>query len=156
MKSPWSLHMYCPHYRPTNGKNFSENKSQITCFYFYPSRTFFISFIPFIPTSRSLLSKLKHWNCIFILQMAQSRTQTCHLCMYQSAKTTYSDKSHTHTHTVILCPDFIAYNLQKKLDIGRSVYHFLQYIYIHSNEIHSVAAVIVYWCIGVNSTCFGP
>ena len=33
-----------------------------------------------------------------------------------------------------------------ELDIGRSVYHFLQYIYIyiHSNEIHNVAALIVY------------
>ena len=29
-------------------------------------------------------------------------------------------------------------------------------IYIHSNEIHNVAALIVYWCIGVSSTCFGP
>ena len=29
-------------------------------------------------------------------------------------------------------------------------------IYIHSNEIHSVAALIVYWCLGVSSTCFGP
>ena len=30
------------------------------------------------------------------------------------------------------------------------------YIYIYSNEIHNVAALIVYWCIGVSSTCFGP
>ena len=29
-------------------------------------------------------------------------------------------------------------------------------IYIHSNEIHTVAALIVYWCSGVSSTCFGP
>ena len=29
------------------------------------------------------------------------------------------------------------------LDIGRSVYHFFA-IYIHSNEIHNVAALIVY------------
>ena len=29
-------------------------------------------------------------------------------------------------------------------------------IYIHSNEIHNVAALTVYWCIGVSSTCFGP
>ena len=29
-------------------------------------------------------------------------------------------------------------------------------IYIHSNEIHNVAALIVYWCSGVSSTCFGP
>ena len=28
-------------------------------------------------------------------------------------------------------------------------------IYIHSNEIHNVAALIVYWCICVSSTCFG-
>ena len=28
-------------------------------------------------------------------------------------------------------------------------------IYIHSNEIHDVAALIVYWCIGVSFTCFG-
>ena len=30
------------------------------------------------------------------------------------------------------------------------------YIYIHSNEIHNVASLIVYWCLGVSSTCFGP
>ena len=29
-------------------------------------------------------------------------------------------------------------------------------IYIHSNEIHNVAALIVYWCSAVSSTCFGP
>ena len=29
-------------------------------------------------------------------------------------------------------------------------------IYIHSKEIHNVAALIVYWCIGFSSTCFGP
>ena len=29
-------------------------------------------------------------------------------------------------------------------------------ICIHSNEIYTVAALIVYWCIGVSSTCFGP
>ena len=29
-------------------------------------------------------------------------------------------------------------------------------ICIHSNEIHNVAALIVYWCSGVSSTCFGP
>ena len=29
-------------------------------------------------------------------------------------------------------------------------------LYIHSNEIHNVAALIVYWCTGVSSTCFGP
>ena len=28
-------------------------------------------------------------------------------------------------------------------------------IYIHSNEIHNVAALTVYWCSGVSSTCFG-
>ena len=36
-----------------------------------------------------------------------------------------------------------------KLDIGRSVYHFLQYIYIyiHSNEIHNVAPLVgMYIC----------
>ena len=29
-------------------------------------------------------------------------------------------------------------------------------ICIHSNEMHNVAALFVYWCIGVSSTCFGP
>ena len=29
-------------------------------------------------------------------------------------------------------------------------------IYIHSNEIYTVAALTVYWCTGVSSTCFGP
>ena len=37
----------------------------------------------------------------------------------------------------------------------RISYHFFA-VYIHSNEIHSVAALIVYWCSGVSSTCFGP
>ena len=51
-------------------------------------------------------------------------------------------RAHTHTHTHTYTQTHI------KL--------FLPSIYIHSNEIHNVAALIVYWCIGVSSTCFGP
>ena len=36
------------------------------------------------------------------------------------------------------------------------IIHCHTYIHTHSNEIHNVAALIVYLCSGVSFTCFGP
>ena len=49
------------------------------------------------------------------------------------------------------------YNIfRQRHDNQKSSREYKNVIYIHSNEIHNVAALIVYWCSGVSSTCFGP
>ena len=59
-----------------------------------------------------------------------------------------------HSNLFFLIPATMARSLYRTWHWKVHVSFFA--IYIHSNEIYTVAALIVYWCIGVSCTCFGP